>query len=160
MKSLRQNETLQRIFTRYPIHVVILWCILACVLPVISSILLILFPVGLLVILLISLLVGWLAAKADLPDSLFARMMPMLLPLPLFLLCFIVFLHLIPPGNSQFFFFWPTIIVSGACYCGFLLVFLVRSEWRRKSTRRGTPAGFHPGKSWPLCGILSRFYFP
>ena len=106
-------------------------------------------PIALSLMALVSILAGWFwAAKAPLPDSLFARMMPLLLPPLLLPLAYI-------PGEPLV----SSILLAGILFfvgfpCGcFYLTFLIRSEWRRRSVAKMR------GLAW-LLGITLACFAP
>jgi phosphate transport system substrate-binding protein len=84
----------------------------------------------------VPLLAGWLwAGKSSLPDTLFARFMPLLLPPLLLLLAYIPFALAGDPIVSEYRLIF-TLVALGTPYCFFYLAFLVRSELRGRSTAK------------------------
>ncbi|MDR1242961.1 MAG: substrate-binding domain-containing protein [Deltaproteobacteria bacterium] len=89
---------------------------------------------------ILSILPGWLwASKAPLPETLFARMMPLILPLLLPPLAYV------PDALSgepfiPGFFLSIILLLAGIPYVCFCLVFLIRSELRRRSTAKARGA--------------------
>jgi len=119
---------LKKVFTTYSI----LGCILAAALPL-SGFLIQLPGLGMAGVLGIPILAGWFwAVKAPLPDTLFARLMPLVLP-PL-LLALLYILHAL--GIITGIDLPVSLALAGPSWCGFYFGFLLASEWRRGSTAR------------------------
>ena len=104
-------------------------------------------------------LIGWLlATKAPLPDSLFARLFPLLLPLLLLPLAYI-------PGA------WTGMPVGGGIFVGimllgasflygcFYLAFLVRSELRRRSTSKARGVAYLTGAVMASLVLATALHF-
>jgi len=143
---------LKRVFTKYSV----LGFVLAALLPLIVEFTRVVSlgrlgaTSGFLLSFLPSVLAGWFfAAKAPLPGALFARLLPLFSP-PLLLALLYVPRALtgnIIPGISMSAitsgYFWAFVLVLlGPSWGSFYPVFLIRSEWRRRSAAklRGTSA--------------------
>ena len=83
----------------------------------------------------IPLLTGWLwAAKAPLPRTLFARLLPLVLPLVLLFLAYIFTALAGEPHLDLILFFLAAVV--GSVWCCFCLAFLIRSERRCRSLEK------------------------
>ena len=128
--------TLKKVFTAYAIWGFLLAAILPLLAVVVAFRIVDFYDMVVMYVavpLLAGLLAGWFwAAKASLPDSLFARFMPLVLPplLPLLLR--------IPAGQplNLDFALGGILLLMGICWCCFYLAFLNRSERRRRSTAK------------------------
>jgi phosphate transport system substrate-binding protein len=135
---------LKRIFTPYAL----LSFLLVLLLPVVCVLLLELTPMQwrmqlsgavsrhlpLILCVLFAILAGWLwAGKAPLPDSLFARLLPLFLPLPLLSLAHIPLALTDRPVAGLFV---VILMIAGGYYGSFYLPFLIRSERRCRSTAK------------------------
>jgi phosphate transport system substrate-binding protein len=95
------------------------------------------------------ILAGWLwAAKAPLPDTLFARFMPLLAPPLLLPLAYILQTLFVEPMALGLI-LGILLLMAGGLYGCFYLVFLIRSELRRRSTAKMR------GAAYLLCIILA-----
>ena len=151
------RDRLKKIFTLYSV----LGFLLAAALPLVADAVFVLtglltllsvvfwrhpslvYAVNLLAVVVLPLVAGWLfAAKARLPRTLFARLLPLLLP-PLLLSLPSPFYAL--TGSPLFRdSLSRMLIITGIIYCSFCLAFLIRSE------RRGRSAAKKRGMAWLL----------
>jgi phosphate transport system substrate-binding protein len=143
----------KKIFTRYAV----LSFLLAAALPTVYALL---FKVGIEALLLplgilIPSLIGWFwAAKARLPDTLFARLLPLLLPLLLLPPAYIPRALIGEPFLPDFFVL-IILLMAGILYGCFYLAFLIRSELRRRSSAKARGAACLLGSILASLGLAA-----